>query len=649
LNPLPPTFPPLDGYALQTAAGLQLTMPPPQERETDISNAFGVTTPYADGVGAAYFETQGVPEVLPYSAVDPVVPSARLPLVHPFQSRRQTLTAPAQWKGMSRSRRPSTADNAPNGLARPRIQTSKHGTRPDSQDVEPDYDEMVGVRDDSDAEARMRRLLSQLDLVTQPDSRTTREGDGASSSSTGHSQAIPPYRDTQGPSTLTRSVFSRRLDDSQAFHDPVPLHDAEHVLPLDGDIIDHYAESESGSQLSGQTSQFSNHPPQHATSRSALPRHTSAPSTPYTTAIAPQPSHGPPRAVTTGERDLLANYSPSHRKLPLIRGRYGGSEQSLRDLSRQHLRPAQAGHGSGRSYSYSSGNLFATAPVTPASPNAVLPGLVSDSISRSSSFTSTHTRLLTPTESTPPVLSGAPHALGRIDEKHSLDYNEIETAHAQKSQSVSSRTSLYIYGEAKESSKVIETKPQLKLATSSPPSGWATHTSAELSSGKHFRSAATTPASSVFDGGSITGGWSVSSGPSGFLRSTVSTEGSQRTHFRSGGSDISSFADSLGRPSTGKTNSMKEKVTPTVAMATAFAMGDTAPIGAPLSRAEKAAEKARHKAEKAAKKAEVALVKLEREREAATAELKRQETRKSEKEERQRQAEVAIARLLFGA
>ena len=617
-----------------------------------MSNAFAVTTPYVDRAGVGYLETHGALGFSPHSAVSTADPTA--PTNHHLpQHRRQTSGVLPQWKGVPRIARPSPTDIASNGnsSARPGIQANKNKTQPDSQTVEPDYDEVLGVRDDSDAEARMRRLLNQLELVTQPDSRTIHEEDWASSSSSSLSQGVPPHANTQGPSPLTRAAFARQLGDSKETRDPVPLHDADGGSLQDDDILDYYTDARSSLSASGQ-SQFPNYP-QNVTTRPPPPRHKSAPSTPNPTAVPPRPSRSPRRTATADERYSPANYAPS-RKPSLVRGRYGGSEQNLHEPSRQNSRPAQPGHGIGRSNS--SGAPFMNSPATPASSSPVLPGLVPDSISRSSSFASIQIRLVTPTDSTPPIPFGAPHPLGRIDEKPSLDYNEIEAT--KERQTVLSRTPSHVSGEVRERERIMERRPGLRLATPLPSTGWRTPTSMEHSSGRHLRSATTTTVASISDMGGMGSELSFGSSPRGFPRSTVSKGGVQRSYSRSGVSEFSSFTDTLNQSSGGMTNSMKEKVTPTVAAATAFAMSGTMPVGVAQSKAERAADKARQKAEKAAKKAEAALLKVELEREAkaqqeetkrAAAENKRQtvEARKREKDERQRQAELAMSRLLF--
>jgi len=610
-----------------------------------MSNVFGVTTPYVDSTGGGYYEALGALQFSPHSAVDPTSHS-------PMQHQRQDSEALPQWKGVARVVRRSPADNAPNGnyLPRPGNQASKHKAQPDNQTVGLDYDEMVGVRDDSDAEARMRRLLNQLKLDTQPDSRAAYEGGWASSSSTSLNQGAPPYRNTQAPSVLTRTSFARQLGGPKAAPDPVPLHDMKHDYAQDDDVIDYYFQASSRPQVSVQTSHFPNSP-QNIPARPRLPRYKSAPSTPTTTSLPPRPTRSPRRAVTVGGGDPTANYAPP-RKPSLVRG---GSEQSLYELSRQNPRPAQPGHMYGRSNS--SGNLSVNPPATPASPGLALPPLISDSISRTSSFASLQTRLVTPTDSTAPTLSGGPHPLGRIDEKASLDYNQIEAAKARHM--ILPQTPSHISSGAKEREMAMEKRPGLKLVTPLPPNGWRTPMSAEFSSAKYSRSAATTPALSSFDMGGIERGMSVGGSFSAFQERTMPKGGLQRSYSRGGVSEFSSFTGTtMSRTSAGMTNSMQEKATPTVAAATAFAMSGTMPVGVPLSKAERAAEKAREKAERATKKAEAALLKVELEREAkaqqeetkrAAAENKRQtaEARKKERDERLRQAELPLARLIF--
>ena len=604
-----------------------------------MSNAFVVTTPYVNGAGVGYFETHGALEFSPHSAVDPTAPTNHYPLQH----RRGTSDALPQWKGVPRIPRSSTTDIAPHGnsFSRPGIQASKTATHPDNQTAELDYDEMIGIRDDSDAEARMRRLLNQLALIPQPDARAIHEEDWASSSSSSLGQGVPPY----GPSTLTRAAFARQRGESKETRDPVPLRGADPVSPQDDDIIGYYTETESGLPVSGQ-SQFPNST-QNITTRPPLHRYKSAPSTPNTTGIVPQPSRSLRQVATADERYSHANYAPS-RKPSLVRGRFGGSEQNLRDLPRQNSRSAPPGYGIRRS---NSGRApFMNPPATPASPSPALPGLIPDSISRSSSFASIQTRLATPTDSTTPVLSGAPHPLGRIDEKASLDYNEIEAA--KRRQTIFSQTSSHVSSEAKERGRMMEERPGLRSAAPLPSTDWRTPSFADDSSGKYFR-----PATATSSGG--TGSeLSLGSGPRALSRLAVPKGGVHHANFRSGASEFSSFTDSLSSGE-GKTNSMQEKITPSVFAATAFAMTGTMPIGVSQSKAEKAAEKARQKAEKAAQKAEAAALKVELEREAkaqqeeikrVAAENKRQavEARKREKDERQRKAELAMTKMLFG-
>lgn len=670
-----------------------MPQPQPEESESDMSNAFAVTTPDADGVGADYFETlHGALEFSPHSAVDPNALSTHSaphssphsspqPVPHsapvrPLQHRRQTLDTLPQWKGDSRVVRPSmAADRAPNPNgnfpARPgtQAQASKYKAQPDNQVTGLDYDEMIGVRDESDADARMRRLLNQLESVTQPDLHESDWASSSSTTSTSQIQGVPPYANTRRPSALAHAAFARQLTDLPAARDLVPLRGTEHVLPRDGDIVDRYVEAESRLPVHRQTSQFPNEP-QNVTAGPPLPRYKSAPSTPSTPAVAPQPSRSSPPRFTADERDSPAHYVFPTRKLSLVRGRYGGSEQNLRDLSRQNGRLSQPGLGYG--HPNSSGNLFLNTPVTPASPNMTLPGLISDSISRSSSFTSLH-RLGTPTESTVAIPSTAPYALGRIDEKLSLDHNEIEADQKARQTVLPPPSShIHIASEAKERQKTMEKRPGLKLATPLaspllPYTNWrTTPTSAELSVGKHLRSATTTPARSVFDMGDMESTSSIMSGRTGFSRSTMPSGGSlqlQRAHSRS---EFSSFTDSSSRTSSEKTNSMKDKVTPTVAAATVFAMTGTMPVGVPLSKAERAAERARQKADKAAKKARAALLKVEREREAKEAKAQQQQqqqqqeeeskskrqagvdAKKREKGERQKPTELAPPIMLFG-
>ena len=620
-------------------------MPHPQEEyETDMSNTFAVTTPYVDAPRAGYFETQGALEFSPNSAVDPKA-STKLPLAPRLQQRRQTFHTPPRWKAVPRgvrsaSARPSAGESGgPNG--RPGVQASKQRSQhqPDiHQVVGPDYDEVLGVRDDSDAEARMQRLLNQLESVTQLDNRNTHEGDWTSSSSTGHSQAPPSYENAQRPSTLTSRAFARQLEDPTTPRYPAPLHENERVLSQDGGGIDYYTEAGSRLSTSDHIPKFPN-PPQNI-ARSPLPRHKSTSSIPNTIAIAPQPSRSPPRSATAGTE---ANHAQG-RKPTLFRSRYGGSDQSLHDLSKQNARPAQLGPGYGQ-HSNHGGNPFLNPLITPASPGTMLPGLISDSVSRSSSLTSIQTRLVTPTDSIAPAVSGAHHALGRIDEKSSMDYNELEDA--KKREAVlfmtPSHTSHTPSG-AQERENMMRKTPGVKLTTPSPSSAW----SGELASGRHVRSVTTTPSTSVFDIESTMGGSSIGGGPGGL--------GSlHRSYSRGGGSDISSFTDGLSRTSAGRTNSMNERTSPTVAAATSFAMSGTMPTGVPLSKAERAAEKARQKAERAARKAETALLKVEREREAkaqleetkrAATEIKK-EAKKREKEERQRQTDLNMTRLVL--
>jgi hypothetical protein len=643
-----------------------------------MSNAFAVTTPYVEGAGADYFETHGALEFSPHSAIDPNAPAIPgFPPVHLLQRRRQTFDALPQWKGAPRTRslRPSTADNTGNGpngnfLARSGTRASKHRSQPSNPIVGLDYDEMLGVRDDSDAEARMQRLLNQLESVTQPASRAIHEGDSAFSSSSSFGQGVSPYKNAQSPSTLTRGALARRLDDSTASRDPVPMYATERVPPRDAGVIDHYTEPESRLPTSGLTSQFPK-APQNITRRPPLPRHKSAPPTPNTTHVAPLPARGPLRSATfsVDGSHLPANHAPG-RKPTLVRGRHGGSEQNLRDFSRQNSHTAQPGHVYG--HSNSSGNLFLNPPVTPASPSLALPALISDSMSRSSSFTSIQTRLVTPTDLTAPPLPGAPHPLGRIDEKPSLDYNEIQAAKARRM--ILSRTPSHTSSGAREKEKEEEEKerimmgkrPGLKLVTPLPSAGWQLPPPAEFSSGKRLRSVATTPATSVFDMGSIAGGSSIG-GPGGStVPSTVPSTmpsmgmgmgmgmgggGLQRSYSRSAWSEISTFSDTPSRTTNTGYSMMTENMTPAVVAATSFALSGTMPTGVALSKAEKAAERARQKAESAAKKAERARfkVELEREAKAAAAEGKRlaAEAKKRGKEERQRQADMNITRLVL--
>ena len=613
-----------------------------------MSNTFAVTTPYVDGPRAGYFETYGALEFSPNSAVDPNAPTNLLPLAPRLQQRRQTFDALPRWKAAPRgvrsaSARPSAGESG--GLAaRPgvrSIQASKQRSQhqPDNhQVVGPDYDEVLGVRDDSDAEARMKRLLNQLESVTLMDNRNIHEGDWTSSSSTGHSQGPPPYENAQRPSKLASRAFARQLEDSTTPRYPAPFYEIERLLSQDGGGMDYYTEAGSRLPTSDHISKFPN-PPQNI-ARSPIPRHKSTPSIPNTIAIAPQPSRSPPRSTTAGTE---ANYAQG-RKPTLLRSRYGGSEQSLHDLSRQNARPAQLGPGYGQ-HSHHGGNSFLNPLITPASPSPMLPGLISDSVSRSSSLTSIQTRLVTPTDSMAPALSGAHHALGRIDEKSSMDYNELEDA--KKREAVLFRTpshTSHTPSEAQERENMMRRTPGLKMTTPLPSSGW----SGELSSGKHARSVTTTPSASFFDTESTTGGSSIGGGPGGL--------GSlQRSYSRGGGSDISSFTDGLSRTSAGRTNSMNESSSPSVVAATSFAMSGTMPTGVPLSKAERAAEKARQKAERAAKKAETALLKVELEREAKAQqeETKRaatenkKEAKKREKEERQRQTDLNMTRLVL--
>ena len=628
----------------------------PQEYETDVSNVFAVTTPYADDVDADYYETHGALEFSPNSAVDPNAPTTNFPLGQRLQQRRETFDTLPQWTATPRGVRSasasaglSTRGPGPNGnspllAARPGIQSiqaSKHNPQlqPENHQVDrPDYDEMLGIRDDSDAEARMQRLLNQLESVTKPDSQNTHEGDWVSSPSLGYGQGAPPpsYENAQHPSMVRRGALAK-LEDSALPRDPAPLYGIERGHPRGGGVVGHYTKAESRLSTSDRTLQFPNLP-ENITARSPLPRYKSAPSMPNTIAMAPQPSRSPPRSATTGT-DAPA------RKPTLHRGRHGGSEQSLHDLSRQNLRAAQPGHGYGHFNSY--GNLLLNPPITPASPGSVLPGLISDTVSRSSSFGSIQTRLVTPTDSTTPVLSGVPHPLGRIDEKSSLDHNEIEGTNEYKSPLF--QTSSHSSSEAREREKVMAKTLGLKLSAPLPPSSWQTPTPAEHSLGNPVNSAMTTPAASFFEGGSTSGSVSFSGGPGG----PGGLGGLRRSYSRSGLSEISSFTDALSRTSAGRTAPMRDTMSPSVLAATSFANNGTIPTGIALSKAEKAAEKARQKAEKAAKKAEAALLKVEQEREAkaqqeetkrASADSKRQavDAKKREKEERQRQAELDL-------
>ncbi len=627
---------------------------PQQEYESDMSNAFAVTTPYADSVDADYYETHGALEFSPHSAVDPNAPTS-LPPGQRLQQRRQTFDTLPQWPAVPRGVRSASArisTGGPNGnslAARPGIQSIQESKQkpqlpPEKHQIDrPDFDEMLGlVQDDSDADARMKRLLNQLESVTQKDSQNIHEGDWVSSPSTRYSQGAPPpaYENAQLPSMLRRGALARPLEVSGTPRSPAPLYEIEHAHPRGGGAVDYYTEAESRLPASVQTLQFPN-PPQHITARSSpLPRYKSAPSMPNTIAMSPPP-RSPLRTAPTGTD---ANHAP-FRKPTLHRGRYGGSEQNLHDLSKQNSRPAQPGPG----HFNSSGSLLLNPPITPASPGSMLPSLISDSVSRSSSFGSIQTRLATPTDSTTPVLSGAPHALGRIDEKSSLDYNEIEATN--EHQKVSFQTPSHTFSEVREREKAMEKTLGFKWATPLPPSSWQPPASAGLSSANHVHSAITTPATSFFEGGSTVGGSGSSVGPGGL-------GGLQRSHSRSGGSEISSFTDILSRTSGGGANPMKEHMSPSVLAATSFAMNGTMPTGVALSKAERAAEKARQKADRAAKKAEAALLKVEQEREAkaqqeetkrVSADSKRHvmDAKKREKEERQRQAELNVPRLML--
>ena len=638
-------------------------MPHPQEEyESDMSNAFAVTTPYADGVGAGYYETHGALEFSPNSVVDPNAPTERL------QQRRQTFDTLPQWPAVPRGVRSASArvsTGGPNGnslplAARPGMQsfqaTNKHTPQhqPEKHQVDrPDFDEMLGVvRDGSDADARMKRLLNQLESVTKLDGQNIHDGDWVSSPSTRYSQGVPPpsYENAQRPPMLNRGALARTMEVPATPLSPAPLYENERVHPRGGGAIDYYTEAESRLSASVQNMQFPN-PPQHTTARSSpLPRYKSAPSMPNTVAMSPPPPRNPLRSSATVTD---ANYT-AVRKTTLHRGRYGGSEQNLHDLSKQNSRPTQPGHGHISPY----GNPLLNPPITPASPGSMLPGLISDSVSRSSSFGSIQTRLVTPTDSTTPVLSGALHAsLGRIDEKSSLDYNEIEATN--EHQTGLFQTPSHTSSEVREREKSMEKTLGIKWATPLPPSSWQPPVSAELSSANHVHSAIATPATSIFEGGSTIGGLSIgggsassasSGGPGGF-------SGLQRSFSRSGASEISSYTDILSRTSAGGAT-MREQMSPSVLAATSFAMNGTIPTGVALSKAEKAAEKARQKADKAAKKAEAARLKVEQEREAkaqqeetkrVSADSKRHvvDAKKREKEERLKQAELNMPRLML--
>ena len=645
----PQCSPLLDGYSRQAVGGLQLTVPATQqEYEADVSNSFAVTTPYVDDVDDYYLAHGAYLEFSPSSAVDPNAPTTNPPLSQRLQQRRETFDTLPQWTAAPRGVRSASASarlpthgpgpngNSPPLAARPGIQSiqpTKHNPQlqPEKHQVDrSDFDEILGAQDDSDAEARMQRLLNQLESVTKADSQNIHEGDWPTSPSTGYGPGAPPpsYENAQRPPMLTRGALVRPLEDAAPLRDPAPLYG---VHPRRGGVLGHYNEAESRLWTSDRTLQFPN-PPQNTTARSPLPRYKSAPSMPDTIAMSPQPSRSPPRSAATGTD---ANYA-SARKPTLQRGRHGGSEQNLHDLSRQNLRVAQPGHGYGHFNSY--GNLL-NPPITPASPASVPPSLISDSVSRSSSFGSVHTRLVTPTDSTTPVLSGVPHPLGRIDEKSSLDYNEIEATieyHSPLFQAPSHSSS-----EAREREKIMEKTLGLKLSTSLPPPSWHTPTSAELPLAHPGHSVMPTPAASVFEGGSTSGSLSLSSGPGG----PGGLGGLQRSNSRSGFSDISSYTDGQSRTSAGRTAAMS----PSVLAATSFAMNGTMPTGIVRSKAEKAAEKARQKAEKAAKKAEAALLKVEQEREAKaqqgeTKRASRQagDAKKREKDDRQRQAELDL-------
>jgi len=635
-----------------------------------MSNTFAVTTPYADGAGAGYFETYGALEFSPNSVADPNAPTINLQLAQRLQQRRQTFDTLPQTKKVaprgvrSASARPSAGESG--GPARPGVQSMQPSkNRPQHQSdnhqiVRADYDEMLGVRDDSDPEARMQRLLNQLEFTGLDNRKLHHEGGWASSPSLGYRRGPPPsYENGQRPSALTRGAFARQLEDSTTPRYPAPSYDNERVLPQDSGGMDSYTEAGSRFSAFGQIPQFPN-PPENTTARSPLPRYKSAPSIPSTIAISPPPPRSPLRSATAGTE---ANYAPG-RKPNLFRDRHGGSEQSLQDLSRQTSRPAQLGQGYGQ-HSNPGGNLFLSPLVTPTSPSTVPPSLISDSMSRSSSFGSTQTRLVTPTDSIAPVhvhSGGAPHALGRIDEKFSLDYkHEIEAAKHHRD-AVLFKSPSHTSSELQERREgVMEKTPGVRLANLLPSSGWQPPTPGGHSSGKYARSVATTPATSFFDTGSITGGSSIGGGHGGHGGhgggGGLSGSGSlQRSYSRSGGSEISSFNDTVSRTSGGMTNSTKERgSSPTVLAATSFANSGTMPTGAALSKAEKAAEKARQKAERAAKKAEAALFKVELERESraqteeskrAAAEIKK-EAKKREKEERQKQADLTMTRLVL--
>ncbi|PVF98873.1 hypothetical protein CPB86DRAFT_333204 [Serendipita vermifera] len=655
-----------DGHTPESEEGMRSGLGP----GPDPNFKFGVTTPYTTaGTGAGFFDTN---ETLP-SAVDPYGKSRAV-----FQPRRKDSTiSGGESDGGSSSTdvgRFSQSNRKNQGVLRTQASESALNDRKMTRSpIDP------GKVAPSVAEARMRRLLNELDAIGLTDDMTigrpSLDGDDwAATSSNGHDSTpvaplslsnrapagkIPPRHDdvtrvmhsanssrdwARGISPITtRPVNNVQPQMHRNYHPDAP----ESASPRSEDE-DFYDPRPDMSPLTGGSNGGSLPPRQNSPPvRGGPPPGRPPPqnmqglyqpmrSAPLNSAAFPMPPRGPapqvqqsPPPVTRTRRPGTAGNDPpvsyfnnAPNTAPVNRTRFG-SDQNLRE------RYAASNLQAPVSSPPQSSNQSSLSPVSPMS----APAMTLSSGSRTNSTISG--ALETPIEEPAPITPLASAMNPSPKPPPSESSNE---------KSIREKVPLRETSSQEEPNYRLESPPGgLRRGSVDAGTTLASPAEAERSRSPVVEAALSRLHQNPFLGGGLTFGGvgfalkdrdagnpppyrmhpSPSSGPNGRANSL-------RAASVGGRSDASgsSFGDGVS-PKTDR------KATPAVALATAFVRDGVPGLSAPaqpgMSKAERAAEKARMKAEKAAQKAEEASRKVEEEREAK---MQAEALKKKKKEEK---------------
>ena len=730
-----------DGYAPQPQQlRLAITMPstdghaydPEELAVPDPTFKFGVTTPYTtNGTGAAFFDTN---ETLP-SAVDPHGPIRNN---RPFQPRRKDSTVSgagsdsgssntnvgrlppqqsppqhppqhplhAPMRKRDQTLRPATADSAmTDATDRTLFQSDDGKMAPSPISAPPNV-----------AEARMKRLLNELDSIGLTDDMTIGRpshdiDDWAASSSIGHGStpSQPMNLPQRGPQPkFTRQEEIQRMQQmnqgrnwqpqngapplaagtrspytpNAAMHRNYPVDAPESMSPhSEPDDTSYYGSpvTPASGRMYPQQNRITPYSPQNASpvtrgmppqqlqqgqepaqlsrmnsSNFPIPNSSAFPMPPRSRTptmqqqVSSPASRAPRRPGTAGNDPPVAFYNNTTGSNPANRSRFG-SDQNLRE------RYLASGPQNAPSISSSQQSQIGLSPISPASAPAMT---ISSSGSRTNSVGSG--ALETPVDGNSPMVTNQPVQNGNLD---SIREKEKEKEKTPSADLVITTPQAKTFNRAETSSTPTNTTT---VRRGSLDTGLMLNTAIQSDAAREkgakspftdLSSASPALAHNPFLGGGLSGGlmfgglsWAMKEKEKGGTgdpppyRANPSGSGTARSNSLRAGSvggrsdaSSSSFGDGIHQSRSDHSGNKKAS-SPAVALATAFVKEGVAGLsnGAianipTMSKAEKAAEKARIKAEKAAQKAEEARIKVEEEKDAKKNEAELKRKRKEEK------------------